>query len=128
MESLVILGDDAVFDQTHSYRMESGVILLPPGPISHDDNEEEDNNDNNEASAHAFVAKMTARHPSNKDVKLKSIFLANGIHHHVTENDLEDLPNRFSSSTTKARITWFGALCIAGMGMFIEAYIIITTG
>jgi hypothetical protein len=128
MESLAILEDDAVFDQTHSYRMKSGVILLPPGPISHDDNEEEDNNDNNEASAHAFVAKMTARHPSNKIVRLKSIYLANGIHHHVTEDDLEDLPDRFSSSTTKARITWFGALCIAGIGMFIEAYIIITTG
>ena len=75
MESLVILEDDAVFDKTHSYRMKSGVILLPPGPIGHDDNEEEeDNNDNNDASACAFVAKMTARHPSNKDVKLKSNF------------------------------------------------------
>jgi hypothetical protein len=133
MESLAILEDDAVFDRTHSYTMKGGEILFPPGPISHDDNEEDDNNndndnDNNEASTRAFVSKMIARHPSNKDVKLKSVYLANGIHHHVTLDDLEDLPDRFPSSNTKARITWFCALCMAGIGMFIEAYIIITTG
>ena len=61
----------------------------------------------------------------------KSVYLATGIHHPViTEDDLEDLPRRFDTVAggTKARFTWFGALCMAGIGMFVEAYIIITTG
>ncbi|MGK3737541.1 MAG: hypothetical protein ACI8RD_009261 [Bacillariaceae sp.] len=59
---------------------------------------------------------------------LPSVFLATGIHHQLSETDFEDLPRRFESGSTKASISWFGALCMAGIGMFIEAYIIITTG
>jgi MFS family permease len=41
---------------------------------------------------------------------------------------MNELPARFEPGSSKAKMTWFGALCIAGVGMFVEAYIIITTG
>ena len=59
---------------------------------------------------------------------LQSVYMAAGIHYEITEDVLEDLPRRFDSGSVKARFTWFGALCLAGIGMFVEAYIIITTG
>jgi len=39
-----------------------------------------------------------------------------------------DVPDRFEAGNVKARVTWFGSMCMAGIGMFVEAYIIITTG
>jgi hypothetical protein len=54
--------------------------------------------------------------------------LATGLHHPITEESLEDLPRRFEAGNVKARFTWFGSLCVAGIGMFVEAYMIITTG
>jgi MFS family permease len=56
-----------------------------------------------------------------------SVFLAEGLHLSMN-SATSDLPNRFVAGSTKARLTWFGALCLAGVGMFVEAYIIITTG
>ena len=56
-----------------------------------------------------------------------SVFLAEGLHLSMN-SATSDLPNRFEAGSTKARLTWFGALCLAGIGMFVEAYIIITTG
>jgi len=58
-----------------------------------------------------------------------SVLLHEGVNYHI-DNDDEDLfdmlPRRFEPGSSKARMTWFGALCLAGMGMFVEAYIIIT--
>ena len=62
------------------------------------------------------------------DDALQSVYMAAGIHHDIDENVLEDLPRRFEAGNVKARYKWFGALCLAGIGMFVEAYIIITTG
>jgi hypothetical protein len=59
---------------------------------------------------------------------LNSVYLAAGLHHEITEDVLEDLPRRFEAGNVKAKFTWFGTLCMAGIGMFVEAYIIITTG
>lgn len=39
-----------------------------------------------------------------------------------------ELPERYQGSSVKAKLTWFGALCLEGLGMFVEAYVIITTG
>lgn len=57
---------------------------------------------------------------------ISSVFLASGLHGHNHEG--EELPPRVQIATTKAKIKWFGALCVTGIGMFVEAYIIITTG
>ncbi|CAB9499157.1 Probable inorganic phosphate transporter 1 [Seminavis robusta] len=59
---------------------------------------------------------------------VKSVLLAEGIHHDIANHDLKELPDRFDRSSYKATVTWFGTLLLAGIGMFVEAYIIITTG
>ena len=46
----------------------------------------------------------------------------------IDSQELDELPRRFEAGSSKARLTWFGALCLAGIGMFVEAFIIITTG
>ncbi len=56
---------------------------------------------------------------------VSSVFLASGLHTHGHEGEL---PPRVHIKTTKAKIKWFGALCVTGIGMFVEAFIIITTG
>jgi len=38
------------------------------------------------------------------------------------------LPDRYKAGSVKSVLTWFATLCIAGVGMFVEAYIVITTG
>eukprot|EP00986_Skeletonema_menzelii_P000127 scaffold31_cov132-Skeletonema_menzelii.AAC.1 len=55
---------------------------------------------------------------------VSSVFLASGLH---ATNHEGKLP-RVEIGSTKARIKWFGALCVTGIGMFVEAFIIITTG
>ncbi len=57
-----------------------------------------------------------------------SVFLAEGLHLSLDKTAMAELPRRFEAGSTKARLTWFGALCLAGIGMFVEAYVIITTG
>mmetsp|Transcript_24505 Transcript_24505/g.69853 ORF Transcript_24505/g.69853 Transcript_24505/m.69853 type:complete len:765 (-) Transcript_24505:23-2317(-) len=52
------------------------------------------------------------------------------------ERDIDDnessvlgqLPARYDDHSIKSKATWFGALCLAGVGMFVEALVIITTG
>ena len=87
---------------------------------------ERDANDTHSGDEQA-AGEMIKRRLPKMDTGLKSIYLANGLHHQLTEDDFQVLPERFQSGSTKARITWFGALCMAGIGMFVEAYIIITT-
>ena len=60
---------------------------------------------------------------------VESVYLAEGLHTSLLNpEDLAELPRRFDAGSSKARLTWFGALCLTGIGMFVEAYIIITTG
>jgi MFS family permease len=58
--------------------------------------------------------------------KVQSVYTADGIHHPVAGD--EELMGRFADGTMKTKITWFGVLAITGIGMFVEAYVIITTG
>jgi MFS family permease len=57
-----------------------------------------------------------------------SVFLSEGLHLSLDKSATAELPRRFEAGSSKARLTWFGALCLAGIGMFVEAYVIITTG
>jgi len=64
---------------------------------------------------------------------VRSFLSVQGIHldedNASTRSVTEDvLPERFDPNDVKARFAWFGVLCLAGIGMFIEAYVIITTG
>lgn len=58
---------------------------------------------------------------------ISSIYIAEGLHP-TGDLDQEELPPRFEIGSSKQKVKWFGALCVTGIGMFVEAYIIITTG
>jgi hypothetical protein len=113
---------DEVYDKTHVFFSSDGVQLLPPISSSR-----------MSASVVANGDERTEHEPTvgsdpPKSNLMHSVYLAAGIHHHITEEDLDLLPRRFEAGSAKARITWFGTLCLAGIGMFVEAYVIITTG
>jgi MFS family permease len=84
----------------------------------------------------AFQAKMekqkSSRRGRQKSPSTLSVFLAEGIHQpaDITEDELfrTAIPDRFDKRSTKAKARWFGSHCIAGLGMFVEAFVIITTG
>lgn len=64
---------------------------------------------------------------------VQSVLLAGGLVPAADDDTqqsmiLEELPSRYKKGSVKSRISWFGALCLAGIGMFVEAYVIITTG
>jgi hypothetical protein len=63
---------------------------------------------------------------------VQSVLLADGLVSAGDDNDEEELlreiPSRYKKGSVKSKITWFGVLCLAGVGMFVEAYVIITTG
>lgn len=105
---------DEIFDQTHSYYDAEGSVI------------------DTKSSLRLSVTTANQGDPSNAnepvDALLHSVYLAEGIHHQITEDVLEDLPDRVSNGSIKAHLSWFGALCLAGIGMFVEAYLIITTG
>jgi len=61
-----------------------------------------------------------------RDGLMSSVYLAEGLHHDGRKE--EELPSRFAIGSNKAKIKWFGALCVTGIGMFVEAFVIITTG
>jgi hypothetical protein len=113
---------DKVFDDHHTF-YDSNKNLVPPllsnQDLQFDDSAAHDSvhhyNNVPESRLHALT-------------KLQSVFLAEGLLHPLSNNDPNELPHRFLGGTAKARATWFGALCLAGMGMFMEAYVIITTG
>lgn len=125
IESLTI---SEVFDEAHAYtRKNNGEHSSPRIPTISN----QDINiiyDDDHAGGTISECTMPGISERVSTFGLKSIYLANGIHNHIEGNDLEVLPDRFQAGNTKARITWFGALCMAGIGMFVEAYIIITTG
>jgi len=60
--------------------------------------------------------------------RVHSVLLAAGIHDHLKDEDMKDLPDRFDATSVKAKATWFGALCLSGIGIFINAWIVISTG
>ena len=57
---------------------------------------------------------------------LHSVMLASGLYVDA-EDRLSEIPGRHDANF-KATLAWFVTLCLAGVGMFIEAYVIITTG
>jgi hypothetical protein len=63
---------------------------------------------------------------------VQSVLLADGLV--ATSDDEEEnlllleIPGRYDKASVKSKITWFGVLCLTGVGMFVEAYVIITTG
>ena len=40
----------------------------------------------------------------------------------------QEMPGRYDKASFKSKMSWFGVLCLTGVGMFVEAYVIITTG
>lgn len=73
------------------------------------------------------------RSPSMHSVyTLHSVYMANDVINSLQYDDdellPENLPQRYNKGSVKAKLTWFGALCLAGVGMFVEALVIITTG
>jgi hypothetical protein len=61
---------------------------------------------------------------------VRSLLLSQGIHHRLNQEELiSDITvHHHKKQNVKGKIRWFGVLCLAGTGMFVEAYIIITTG
>lgn len=57
-----------------------------------------------------------------------SVLMADGVMNQIDDDLLEALPGRYQQGSVKAKVTWFGTLCLAGVGMFTEAFVIITTG
>lgn len=114
---------DEAFDKTHDFYDAKGdriVSAIRPSirsswsvmEVAPDDVDDESNLFHSVASA----------------AGIHSVYLADGIRQEITEGVSEDLLHRFEAGSVKARFTWFGTLCLAGIGMFVEAYIIITTG
>jgi MFS family permease len=54
--------------------------------------------------------------------------MAEGMADSQDDDDLHEMPLPYVKGSVKAKITWFGCICLAGVGMFVEAYVIITTG
>lgn len=74
---------------------------------------------------------LSLHHKTNSTIgpEVHSVLLAEGLQlPGLNEDDLEDLPRRFEAGSSKAKLTWFGAIMLTGIGMFVEAFIIITTG
>ena len=46
----------------------------------------------------------------------------------MTDSLVGTIPDRYEVTSVKAKLSWFGALCVSGAGMFVEAFVIITTG
>jgi len=76
------------------------------------------------------VLRDVDRHASNHSVyTLHSVLMADGVVNQLDEDaPPSDLPARYKEGSVKAKITWFGAICVAGLGMYVEAFVIITTG
>jgi MFS family permease len=62
----------------------------------------------------------------NQTDTMHSVLLASGLYIDV-DDKLSEIPGRHQANF-KATVAWFVTLCFAGIGMFIEAYVIITTG
>ena len=112
---------DDVFDKTHHYYDKDGSMIMPSLIRSRS---------SYSSRTGGVLENVHERNKENAEESglLHSVYMAAGIHHEITEDALEGLPRRFEAGSVKAKVTWFGALCLAGIGMFVEAYIIITTG
>ena len=138
---------DATYDKHHQYDC-CGTTLMPPPPLAETVTIDKATTTNgiHATQAHAHAADtedlrvtiledppsttepgtMRNRKPRQS---MKSVYAATGLHQPCLPSDLGTLPDRFAAGGgVHARMTWFGTLCIAGIGMFVEAYIIITTG
>jgi MFS family permease len=89
-----------------------------------------DDDDTQQRMYNALQAKMANKPKSRRErtPSSLSVFLAEGIHQPDTEELITAIPDRFDKRSAKAKARWFGSHCIAGLGMFVEAFVIITTG
>jgi MFS family permease len=110
------------FDAHHLVKDPSTGNLFPPFPLSL----RESGGSYKGGFSVTSSSHLRHKHPYNP---VHSFLSAEGIHlDDASTVDAGDLPRRYDPNEVKARFTWFGALCLAGIGMFIEAYMIITTG
>lgn len=56
---------------------------------------------------------------------VNSVWLADGIHHQISDGHMDQLPDRYDPSSFRDKVTWFGALCISGLGMFLEGMLLV---
>jgi hypothetical protein len=102
--------NDETFDQHHTYNDENKKVL--PSLVNR------------------IVEESSTPEGHRRDIdKMQTVFLSEDLLHPLSNDhvDKDAMPKRFDSRI-KARFTWFGALCLAGVGMFVEAFVIITTG
>lgn len=63
------------------------------------------------------------------DGSVHKVLVAEIIHHgEIDDEAVAHLPSRFWDDSIRSKLMWFGSLCLCGTGLFIEAYMIITTG
>jgi hypothetical protein len=75
------------------------------------------------------ISNMSVMSRWSDNTLVQSVLLADGLIATDNEEELfEELPARYQKGDVKSTLTWFGALCLGGIGMFVEAYVIITTG
>ena len=68
-----------------------------------------------------FIKNHDFQHMESLGGSVHPVLLADGIHYQVHGEIVKQLPRRTERSL-KARAQWFGVLCLAGIGLFIEAY------
>jgi len=82
--------------------------------------------DETEPWSHRFTYCINgSKHLAREDT-IHSVFLATGLFMDADEH-IYPIPDRHAAST-RATLRWFIDLCSAGVGMFVNAYVIITTG
>jgi hypothetical protein len=95
----------------------NGYLLLIPASLSFKSGMEEHHTPHDEsmmASTHSIYT-------------MHSVFKVDGVSNKIDQHLLEDIPDQHKQGSVKAKVTWFGALCLAGISMFVEAFIIITS-
>ena len=91
--------------------------------------EEESNSNRDEEEPEALDRAVPPRFSTHSVYTQYSVLLADGVVNQIDDDLwLKEIPDRFEKGSVKAKVTWFGSLCLAGVGMFVEAFVIITTG
>ena len=78
--------------------------------------------------SHRHVKTMSAYSVFSDNTLVQSVLMAEGMTDAEEDDELHEMPLPYAKGSVKAKLTWFGCICLAGVGMFVEAYVIITTG
>jgi MFS family permease len=78
--------------------------------------------------SHRHVKTASAYSMFSDNTLVQSVLMAEGMMDAEDDEALQEMPLPYVKGNVKAKITWFGCICLAGVGMFVEAYVIITTG